>query len=197
MCLIVTIDGARYLVDVGYGADGNMQPVPLVSGTEFAVLAPRRGKLEYRSLEFHTEPAQRLWVYSTRDSMDDDSEPWREQYCFVETEFFQADYEAMNFFTSSSPTSFFMGSVLAARALLGDDKNNSSNSCDKELAGILTFFRDEVRERTEGSLEKVVVEKVATEPERIAALEKWFRIPLTEEERQGIFTTGLALDKGV
>ncbi|KAJ2966645.1 hypothetical protein NQ176_g10050 [Zarea fungicola] len=103
----------------------------------------------------------------------------------------------MNFFTSSNPTSFFASSVLAARALLVDDKTNSNNSGDKQLAGILTFFRDEVRSRTKGSLEKVVVEKVATEPERIAALEKWFRIPLTEDERQGIFTTGLALDKEV
>ncbi|OAA63092.1 N-acetyltransferase [Cordyceps fumosorosea ARSEF 2679] len=189
MCLIVTVDGARYVVDVGYGADAAMQPIPLISGTEFTVLAPRRGLLEHRAIDQHTDPSQRLWVYSTRDSDADDA-PWVEQYCFAELECFLADYNMVNYYTSTSPNSFFMPHVLAARALLEPDGED-----EVRLAGVLTFFRGEVRRRKEGSTEREVLETVTTEAERIAALERWFEIPLTEEDRKSIFSTGLALDK--
>lgn len=199
MCLIVTIDGTRYVVDVGYGGDAAMQPIPLISGTEFTILAPRRGKLEYRSIDQHTDPTQRLWVYSTQDSLSSSSDtsatpaaPWVEQYCFVEIEHFAADYNQMNYFTSTNPGSFFLPHLLAMRVLLEDDPETPG---DVRLAGLVTYFRQEVRRRLEGSMERQVLEKVTTEAERIAALDKWFRIPLTEADRQSIFDTGLALDK--
>ncbi|KAM0664745.1 hypothetical protein ACQRIU_006603 [Beauveria bassiana] len=203
MCLIVTIDGARYVVDVGYGGDAAMQPIPLISGTEFTILAPRRGKLEYRSIDQHTDPTQRLWVYSTQDSLCSSSDtsttttttttaPWVEQYCFVEIEHFAADYNQMNYFTSTNPGSFFLPHLLAMRVLLEDDPETPG---DVRLAGLVTYFRQEVRRRLEGTMERQVLEKVTTEAERIAALDKWFRIPLTEADRQSIFDTGLALDK--
>lgn len=189
MCLIVTIDGVKYVVDVGFGGDAAMQPIPLVSGTEFTVLAPRRGRLEYRSIDQHTDPAQRLWVYSTRDSLDD-SAPWVEQNCFVELEFFFNDYYQVNYYTATHPRSFFMSQLLAMRALLDDDAEG-----DVRLAGVLTFFRGEVRRRSEGSMERRVLESVATEAQSVAALDRWFAIPLTEADRQSIFSTGLALDE--
>ncbi|KAM3512114.1 hypothetical protein MY11210_004250 [Beauveria gryllotalpidicola] len=198
MCLIVTMDGARYVVDVGYGGDAAMQPIPLVSGTEFTVLAPRRGRLEYRSIDQHTDPTQRLWVYSTQDSLSSSSSdttttaPWVEQYCFVELEYFAADYSQMNYFTSTNPKSFFIPHLLAMRVLLDDDPETPG---DVRLAGFVTYFREEVRRRLEGSMERQVLERVTTEAERIAALDKWFRIPLTEADRRSIFDTGLALDK--
>ncbi|ATY65459.1 N-acetyltransferase family [Cordyceps militaris] len=193
MCLLVTIDGARYVADVGYGGDAAMQPFPLISGTEFTVLAPRRGRLEYRSIDLHTDPTQRLWVYSTRDSLDDDAAPWVEQYCFVELEHFAADYHQMNYYTSTNPQSFFMPHLLAVRALVEPDPATPG---DVRLAGMLTYWRDEVRRRSEGSMERRVVDTATTEAERIAALEKWFGIPLTEAERESIYSTGLALDRG-
>ncbi|KAJ4155151.1 hypothetical protein LMH87_000408 [Akanthomyces muscarius] len=193
MCLIVTIDGVKYVADVGYGGDAAMQPIPLVSGTEFTVLAPRRGRLEYRNIDMHTDPTQRLWVYSTRDSLDG-SAPWVEQNCFAELEYFFNDYYQVNYYTSTNPRSFFMAQLLAMRALLEEDTRPGREG-DVRLAGILTYFRGEVRRRSEGSMERQVLATVTTEAERVAALEKWFGIPLTEADRQSIFSTGLALDK--
>lgn len=192
MCLVVTIDGARYVVDVGYGGDAAMQPIPLVSGTEFTVLAPRRGRLEYRSIDLHTDKSQRLWVYSTCDAMDDGdgSVPWVEQYCFVELEFFPRDYVQMNYFTSQSPTSFFTPHLLGARALVEDD---GSGTGTVRLVGILTYLKTQIRRRMEGSMDKEVLATLTTEQERIDALQKWFLIRLSEEDRQGIFTTRNAL----
>ncbi|KAJ6784900.1 hypothetical protein PWT90_02373 [Aphanocladium album] len=184
-----------YVADVGYGGDAAMQPMPLVHGAEFTVLAPRRGRLEYRSIDLHTDKSQRLWVYSTRDSMDDDeSVPWVEQNCFAELEQFYNDYYQMNYYTNTNPKSFFKSTLLAMRALMEDDKTPGREG-DVRLAGILTLYKDEVRRRSEGSMEKEVLEKMTTEPERVAALEKWFRIPLTEADRESIYTTDLALDK--
>ncbi|EGX95525.1 N-acetyltransferase family protein, putative [Cordyceps militaris CM01] len=173
--------------------DRRRAPFPLISGTEFTVLAPRRGRLEYRSIDLHTDPTQRLWVYSTRDSLDDDAAPWVEQYCFVELEHFAADYHQMNYYTSTNPQSFFMPHLLAVRALVAPDPATPG---DVRLAGMLTYWRDEVRRRSEGSMERRVVDTATTEAERIAALEKWFGIPLTEADRESIFSTGLALDRG-
>ncbi|XWX01811.1 hypothetical protein V2A60_009840 [Cordyceps javanica] len=197
MCLIVTVDGAKYVADVGYGGDAAMRPMPLISGAEFPVLAPRRGRLEYRSIDLHSDPAQRLWVYSTRDSPDDDpAVPWVEQYCFVELEYLRPDYNQINYYCSNHPDSFFMSHLLAARALVeADDDAPGREGGDVRLVGVLTYWNDEVRRRSEGSTERQVLERPATEAERVAAFDKWFRIPLTEADRQSIFSTRLALDK--
>ncbi|KAJ2977418.1 hypothetical protein NQ176_g4382 [Zarea fungicola] len=123
----------------------------------------------------------------------DDSVPWVEQYCFVETEFFPFDYESMNYYTSTHPDSFFMPHIVAMRLLVEEDKDGSEG--DVRITGILTYFNEEVRKRVEGSMERAVVQKVTAEAERIEALERWFRISLSEEDRKAIFTTTLALDK--
>lgn len=193
MCLLVTIDGTKYLVDIGYGADAAMQPLPLVHGTEFTVLAPRRGRLEYRSIDMHTDKSQRLWVYSTRDSMDDDSVPWVEQTCFsADMEYFYNDYYQLSYYASTNPRSFFMPHLLVALAIVVDDETPGCEG-DIRVAGFLTYFNEDIRRRSEGSMERVVLETVATETERITALERWFNIPLTASDRQSIHSTGLAL----
>lgn len=186
MCLIVTIDGLKYQVDVGFGGDAAMQPIPLRPGVAFPILAPRRGRLEYRSIDQHSDPTQRLWVYSTQDTP---ATPWVEQYCFVELEYLPADYNVMNYYAGTNPASFFASQLLAMRAELAEEEEGV------RLAGVVTFFRGEVRRRAEGSMERQVLETVATEGERVAALQRWFRIPMTEEERESIYSTGLALPR--
>lgn len=178
MCSIVTIDSQRYQVDVGYGADSSFQPIPLQDGYEFTIFAPRRGKLEYRSIDHHTDPSQRLWVYSMQE---DALSEWKEQYAFVETEFFQGDYEMTNYFCSTSPDSFFSFTVFAMRAIVEEG----------QLKGILTLYKDVVRRRVGGTRE--TLETLTTEEDRVRALAKYFNMPLTEEEKQGIHSTGLAL----
>lgn len=201
MCLIVTIDGAKYVADVGFGGEAALRPMPLIHGQEFPILAPKRGRLEFRSLEQSTEPSdpsQRVWVYSARDTLDDndDSIPWVGKNSFTELECFANDYRAMNYYSNTSPSSFFTPQLIAFRAVLEKDADSDEEG-DVKLVGVLTFWANEVRERREGSMEKKVLQTVSTEKERVDALEKYFMIQMSEEDRQGIYTTQvpLALDK--
>src|SRR5690349_17877726 len=115
MVNIVTVDHRRYLVDVGYGANNPCRIVPIERGIEFENICPVRGKLEHKALPQHTDPEQRVWVYSTQENRDG---PWTEQYAFVDMEFFPADFEVMNLSTMTAPESYFVKTVLATKVLL-------------------------------------------------------------------------------
>jgi hypothetical protein len=54
----------------------------------------------------------------------------------------------------------------------------------KSLIGTLTLFRDQVRKRVGHDI--TVLEKFTSEAQRVAGLEKWFGIVLTDEEKRGI-----------
>ena len=187
MVNLVSVSDARHLVDVGYGAQDATRPVPLEDGVVFDNVPPRRGRLEYRALAQHSDPAQRAWVYSSQDGAD---EPWKEMYAFTETEFFPEDYEVMNLRTMTSPTSFFVQHVIAMRTEVDEDGANT--------VAIITMFRDYVKRRaspdhrrTGGSAQQPghVVEELArleTEEDRAKALEKYFFITLAPSERRAI-----------
>jgi arylamine N-acetyltransferase len=172
MVNIVTIGNQRYLVDVGFGADVPSYPLPLIPGHESPGIFPQSYKLTYTRLPQHTDDTQRAWVYSYR--MPD--EPWTDGYSFIEVEFFPEDYEVMNLSTMSAPQSFFVQVVLCVKTLLNDDS--------KDAEGVLIMFKNEVKRRIGGMVE--VVETLRSELDRVRALEKWFGIVLTEEERKGI-----------
>lgn len=174
MVNIVTVDDQRYLVDVGYGRGGPMRPIPLVSSHEFDQVAPAKGRLHYTSLPIHSDPSQRVWLYSLSESgAEGDFTP---QYCFVEVELFPADYEVMNFFTMTARTSLFVKNVLAMRTVLDEEKNKA--------IGQVTLFRDVLRKRVGDKVE--LEEKLGSEAQRVEALEKWFGIGLSEREKRSI-----------
>jgi arylamine N-acetyltransferase len=172
MVNIVTIENQRYLVDVAFGADGPCRPLPLIHGHESPGIFPQLYRLTYTLLPQHTDNSQRTWVYSYRQSDD----PWTDGYSFTEVEFFPADYEVMNLSTMTTPQSFFVQVVLCVKTLLNKDS--------KDAEGVLTLFQNEVKKRMGGT--KEVVETLRSETDRVRALEKWFGIVLTEEERRGI-----------
>lgn len=179
MANIVTIEGQRYLVDVGFGAPVPTHPLPLISGHVCTGIAPQSLRLEYRSLLQHTDPEQRVWVYSYRES---DHAKWTEAYSFVEIEFFPRDYEVMNLSTMTCPQSFFTQTVVCVKVVLNEES--------KEIEGLLILVQDEVKKRIKGVTE--VMEKLQNEDQRVKALEKWFDIVLDEAERKGII--GLATE---
>jgi arylamine N-acetyltransferase len=173
MVNIVTINGQRYLVDVGFGSNGPPLPVPLQHGHEFVGIAPMRGRLEYRSLEEHTDPSQRVWVYSVQENED---APWKDMYHFLETEFLACDYEVMNLMTMTSPQSFFVQSVMCMRTVLDEQK--------EEPVGVLILHRDYVKRRM-GPMSEII-EQLETEEQRVKTLEKYFGIVLSPAEQRGI-----------
>ena len=173
MVNLVTVNGTRYLVDVGFGSFGAAHPVPLEDGHEFVSVAPARGRLQYRSLEEHADPNQRVWLYSAQEN---EHAPWRDMYHFVETEFMPGDFEVMNLRTMSSPQSFFVQSVMCMCTILDEQENAP--------VGLLILHRDYVKRRL--GPESEIVEQLGSEKQRVKALEKYFGIVLSREEQMGI-----------
>jgi arylamine N-acetyltransferase len=173
MVNLVTIEGKRYLVDVGFGSHGPPHPVPLEHDYEFVGVAPMRGRLEYRSLEEHTDPNQRVWLYSVQDV---EGAPWRVMYHFGEVEFIAGDFEVMNLTTMSTPQSFFVQSVMCMCTLFDEQKETP--------VGLLILHRGYVKRRV--GARSQIIEQLGSEEQRVKALKKYFGIVLSQEEQNGI-----------
>jgi arylamine N-acetyltransferase len=177
MANIVTIGDDRLLVDVGFGSHGLLYPVPLVHNHTFKLIGKSEGRLEYRAIAAHTDPNQRVWVYSTRDkSVAGDDTPWNEHYALLESEYFPADYEVMNMATSMSPRSFFVQNVMCIRTVL--DKMSD------EIVSMIIMHQDYVKTRkADGSQE---MEKMATEADRLRVLKDRYGIVLSTADQRAI-----------
>jgi len=175
MVNIVTVDGKRYMVDVGFGSNGPTHPLPLVDGEVSVGIAPEELRLLWTSIAQNTDPTQKLWVFQHRN---DSQSPWQDAYCFTDLEFLPVDYEVMNFRISQSRTSWFTYMIVCVKTVLEvlDE--------EQEVVGTVMLVGNEVKRRVKGKTELLVTCK--TEEERVQALEKWFDIHLTYEERKGI-----------
>ena len=173
MVNLITIDGIKYHVDVGFGADGPVVPMPLDrTGTIQHHISPGAARLQWRNISGNTDPDQRLWVYEYKR---DDSSDWQAVYSYPELEFQPQDYAAMSYFTSTSPRTFFTQLVVVERKLLDEQG---------ELCGKLTLNGNNLKWRVHGELEKEIT--FASESERLEALEKYWGIKFGVAEREGI-----------
>lgn len=175
MANVVTVGGARYLVDVGYGADGPCYPLPLQSGNICAGLPGQQLKLEKKKLPQHTDPDQTVWVYSQRR----EPENWQEIYHFPDVEIFPADFEVLNHYAITK--SLWSQVVVAQRFVLSEDVDLGDS---KKLSGTLLLVRDQLKSRY--GQEEELVRSIGTEVERISTLEKDFGISLTRDECRAI-----------
>lgn len=185
MLNLVRLDGAWWVVDVGMGAMGPNLPYPLRDGFETVSIAPRRIRLQLRSIPEHEhegedaeagDEAQKLWCYDVchrpktaktgTDEAEDEEETWIPTYCFTTLEFLPQDYEMMSWYTSTNPHSFFTYNVLCTKMLLSAD--------EKEIVGDLTLFQDAVRRTVAG--EREVVKEGMGEEERRTVLKDMFGV---------------------
>ncbi|RSL42956.1 hypothetical protein CEP53_011928 [Fusarium sp. AF-6] len=173
LAVLVTIQEQQYLVDVGHGSACPTKPIPLVANTVISGIHRQQLRLEYKSLPEHTDKSQRVWVYSHREN---DESSWVDAYCFTEQECLTTDFEVMNHFPMTSPQSLFTQNVLAQRFLADDNVS--------QLVGSVILFRD----RLKLSMPKAGVTEhiLKSEAERVAAIERWFRIQLDVKDRRGI-----------
>lgn len=178
MVNIVTIDERRYMVDVGFGVNGPTHPLPLVDGDVSVGIAPEEFRLLWTSIAQHSDPSQRVWVSQHRN---DAQSPWQDAYCFTDMEFFPVDYEILNFTTSQGRTSFFTHMIVCVKFLL-EVKDDA-----EEPVGVVMLAGNEVKRRIGGKTEYLATCK--TEDERVEALEKWFDVRLSSQERAGIMGT--------
>lgn len=172
MANIVSVGDTRYLVDVGYGAEGPSQPLPLVSGTSLRALPDQHISLRHENLSQHRDPGQKVWIYATRK----DSGPWDDVYHFTETEFFPADFDVLNYYNMS--LSSFAKTVVVQRFLL-DERTGAEDLC-----GVLLLVRNQLFLRQNGTQETIQIFK--TEEQRLAAFQKYFDILLDQEQVEAI-----------
>ncbi|POS73426.1 N-acetyltransferase [Diaporthe helianthi] len=183
MVNLVTIKGKKYLVDVGFGAQEATQPIPLEDGYEITTIAPTRGRLELKHIDKQVtkdDPAQRLWVWCSKRGGE--GSEWEDMYSFSESEVFPEDFEALNYFIMTRPQSFFLQNVIAYRPVLDEATG--------ELVAERILHGNVVKEGASG--QDRVLEVLETEEDRVGALDRYFDIRLTEQEKRGI--KGLATE---
>lgn len=175
MVNIVTIDGTSYMVDIGFGAGGPTKPLPLEDGKELVTVAPnQRGRLRYGSLDQHEDHDAKVWIY---ERLVDETRGWTPCYCFPKAvEFLPADFEVMNYYTSTNRKVLFTYVVLAVKMILSDD--------GEEVVGETILLGNNVERRIRGTKEDLG--KLRGEEQRVEALEKEFGIRLSEMQRSGI-----------
>ncbi|MCJ1310208.1 N-terminal acetyltransferase [Agyrium rufum] len=171
---IVTLpDGSKYHVDVGFGGDGATKPLPLVDAVVTRNIGTQDLRLAHESIpQFSGRPDEKFWIYQYRNGPD---LPWNSFYCFTEHEHLQKDFEMGSFWVSQHPESFQRQSILVIKFL----RREQGGIYGKRML-VDTLVKENLGGKT------AVIETLATEEERIAALKRHFGITLTEEQREGI-----------
>lgn len=169
---LVTLAGQKkYLVDVGYGGDGPISPLPLAENMVTPNIGTQEMRLLYGSMPGLSNGQKDLWTYQIRNKPD---EPWRSGYAFHEIEFFQHDVEVMNFYTSQSRSCFLTTNLLVVKFLRDGDK----------VYGKFILDQDKLKENLGGK--NALVKTCQREDERVTVLSEYFKINLTEEEQKAI-----------
>ena len=60
---VVSIEDERYLVNVGFGSNAPIQPIPLIDGKTAQGIPPSEGRLLWISIPQHTDPSSRVWMF--------------------------------------------------------------------------------------------------------------------------------------
>jgi arylamine N-acetyltransferase len=178
MLNILTIGQDRYLIDVGFGSNYvPTVPVRLINdNTGFTNVAPASARLVFKAIEGNMNKNSKLWIYQHRINSE---AGWKDLYCFnAELEFRGADFEMMNYWTSTSPKTIFTQKVICNKMVLGEDG---------EIVGTLGLMR-EVKNRVGAKSE--VLKEFESEEERVEALKEYFEIVLSAVEKEAIRKTG-------
>ncbi|PLB35082.1 arylamine N-acetyltransferase family protein [Aspergillus candidus] len=176
MVLIVTIDGQKYMVDVGFGNNTPTSPLPLrPHAAEEAVtcMAPSEMRLIHDALPEFVDHTQKVWIYQVRY---EPGSAWVPHYSFSEVEFLPQDFAMMNFWTSQGPASWFRQALFCTRLAIDE--------ATLEPRGVYILSGKDVKRRVLGQTE--VLGTFAVDGDRVEALARWFGIVLLPQEVDGI-----------
>ena len=111
---------------------------------------------------------------------------WNAFYCFPEVEFLPEDFEIMNHFVGTHPSSFQTRMVLVVKFLRRAAGEGEDGEGDQEevIYGKKMVVDGVVKENLGGKTS--VVKVCESESERVRVLKEVFGILLTEEQRDGI-----------
>jgi arylamine N-acetyltransferase len=171
----------RYHVDVAFGGDGPTAPLALVAGRVHRNLGAQEVRLvrDWISTQVHRTEEAKLWIYQYRNGVDRD---WNSFYAFPELEFMAADWEVCNWWTGSNELCWQTFTVLIVK-FLGRAKEGGKAG-EQEIYGKRMLVDGVVKENVGGKTTTIAV--CETEAERVAALDKYFGVKLTEEEALSI-----------
>ncbi|KIX03370.1 uncharacterized protein Z518_06922 [Rhinocladiella mackenziei CBS 650.93] len=175
--IIVTLNHQKYLVDVGFGSQSPIHPLPLDKDPDlvYPSVPGAEVRLAYRPIAPNTDSSQCLWVLETRNK----SHPhWAGGYCFTELEWLPEDFEIINYRTSQDPQSWFTHRLVLLKPLLDEETKT------KPIGTVI--LSGNVIERRIGEGKKEVVVDAKSEKERIVGLRTWFDVVLYPEEERGI-----------
>ncbi|KAI1166615.1 cysteine proteinase [Nemania serpens] len=175
---IVEIDGQRYHVDIAFGGDCATLPMPLVDGLVHRNIGAQQIRLvrDWIPTQLKRTEESKLWIYEYRNGPDMD---WNTFYCFALVEFMPNDWEVVNVFASTSPKSWQTKTVIAIKFL-----RRTREDGDEEIYGKRMLVNELVKENLGGKT--AIVHECKTEEDRVAALDKYFGLQLTDEEKNGI-----------
>lgn len=189
-CLnVIIIDGIRYAVDVGYGGNGPIVPLKIISGEVQPHIQPSTVRFRYDGISQNLWSEDRLWIYEHRF---DENAPWVPQYCFTGSEFLPEDIHVMNLGPSKSPSSWFTQTVVCVRFTTESDvltKNGKESQYAREaigekINGALILEETTLKWRQNGV--KTLEKELMNDGERLQVLETYFGIVLAEEDRMAI-----------
>lgn len=169
--LIRLENSATYMVDVGFGGDGPIQPLPLDPENVTQGIGEQQMRVIKSDISDNTDKRQSQWIYQTRYAKGHE---WSPVYCFTELEFLPQDYEIMNYYTSTSRKSWFTQAVVSVKMIRDQE----------EIIGVISMKDGVFKRRIKGESE--VVADCKSENERVEALEKLFHIRLDSDEVEGI-----------
>ncbi|KAK0383167.1 hypothetical protein NLU13_9080 [Sarocladium strictum] len=191
-------DQSRHALDVAFGGDGPTTPLPLNDeGTAFTNLGAQQIRLVHDLIpKQRMASLPRLWIYQYRNGVDRD---WNSFYSFAELEFFQEDFEVMNWWAVEKTV--HRRNVIAVRFLRKGDGalfaaakgTKEEEGSEPEIIGKVMLVNDVIKVNLGGRTE--VVRHFQTEEGRVLALDDYFGIRLTEEERRGIDGWDMSLDR--
>ncbi|PGH02073.1 hypothetical protein GX51_04886 [Blastomyces parvus] len=173
MILLVSIDGNKYMVDVGFGPNGPTRPLLMEEDKPATSFAPAQMRVVKNNIGPNVDRSQRLWIYQTKPNPESD---WRDAYCFYDIEFLPQDYEILNFWTSQHPTSTFKQKFICTKFLLSE--------AEDDIIGTMALTGVDVKQNIHGNVEKIAT--LNSEADRVSALEKWFNVHLHPMEVRGI-----------
>jgi arylamine N-acetyltransferase len=196
--IIVKIDSAKYLVDVGLGGQGSLEPLKLEEGATSAGSPGVIHRLVRKTIAPFTHQDQQMWVvefFTSKTSADfpqdaqlhkDDG--WKPAYCFDDKEWLPQDFEPISFSKSTNPKSMFVQTLMLSKPLLSEDGSQAIGQVT--LVGSTITRRMLRTDKESWTVEKEELRNCKSEEERIDGLERWFGVQLRDHEKRSI--VGLA-----
>ncbi|KAJ9610815.1 hypothetical protein H2200_005592 [Cladophialophora chaetospira] len=184
--IIVTINGKKFLVDVGFGSTNPLFPIPIEHSSTKVYETVPGAELRFvqRPIASNTDQSQRMWVLESRNK----SHPqWSGCYCFADLEWLPSDFEIINYRTSRDPKSWFTHRLVLVKVLVDDETRSKAT-------GTVILTGNKI-ERRIGEGDKEVVLEAKTEKERVEGLKKWFGVVLSPDEERGIRGTAAEIQK--